>query len=248
MPRGSRNRRPTFEQILAKEKLLGNPESAPEGLAGTSWKLVRFQGGDEKILTPDDPSKYTLEFLADGKLAARIDCNRGTGTWTSEGPNQLELGPLGLTRMACPPSPVSDRILKDWSYVRSYVLKDGRLFVSLMADGGIYEFEPLGRQASATTRAAPPLEGTYWKLIRLGDVSVAAPSSKREPHLTLDAQARRVTGSGGCNRVTGSYEVNGDRLSFSRMARTKMACVDGMENETDFLKALEQAKTWRIDG
>ena len=120
----------------------GESRSAPEGLSGTSWKLVRFQGGDETILTPDDPSKYTLEFLADGKLAARIDCNRGTGTWTSEGPNQLELGPLGLTRMACPPSPISDRILKDWSYVRSYVLKDGRLFVSLMADGGIYEFEP----------------------------------------------------------------------------------------------------------
>jgi hypothetical protein len=26
-------------------------------------------------------------------------------------------------------------------YVRSYVLKDGRLFLSLQADGGIYEFE-----------------------------------------------------------------------------------------------------------
>jgi len=26
---------------------------------------------------------------------------------------------------------------------RSYVIKDGRLFLSLMADGGIYEFEPV---------------------------------------------------------------------------------------------------------
>jgi para-nitrobenzyl esterase len=30
---------------------------------------------------------------------------------------------------------------RDWGYVRSYVMKDGKLFLSLMADGGIYEFE-----------------------------------------------------------------------------------------------------------
>jgi len=29
------------------------------------------------------------------------------------------------------------------SFIRSYVIKDGRLFLALMADGGIYEFEPL---------------------------------------------------------------------------------------------------------
>jgi len=34
--------------------------------------------------------------------------------------------------------------IKRWPFVRSYVLKDGRLYLSLMADGGIYEFEPGG--------------------------------------------------------------------------------------------------------
>jgi para-nitrobenzyl esterase len=67
-------------------------------LAGTSWQLVRFEGGDDTILTPDDGSKYTIAFAADGTLTARMDCNRGRGTWTSSGPNQLELGPLALTR------------------------------------------------------------------------------------------------------------------------------------------------------
>jgi metallo-beta-lactamase class B len=100
-----------YEQLLAKEKLLG-PAHAASGLEGTSWKLVRFQGGDEAVLTPDDPSKYTFEFRAEGKLSARIDCNRGTATWTSEGPDRLELGPLELTRMACPLSPFGERLLK----------------------------------------------------------------------------------------------------------------------------------------
>jgi hypothetical protein len=26
--------------------------------------LVKFQGGDERTLTPDDPAKYTIEFAA----------------------------------------------------------------------------------------------------------------------------------------------------------------------------------------
>ncbi len=50
-----------FEQLLAKERLLG-PAQAAAGLAGTSWKLVRFQESDETTLAPDDPSKYTLVF------------------------------------------------------------------------------------------------------------------------------------------------------------------------------------------
>jgi para-nitrobenzyl esterase len=37
-----------------------------------------------------------------------------------------------------------DEEAKDWELVRSYTIKDGHLFLSLMADGGTYEFEPIG--------------------------------------------------------------------------------------------------------
>ena len=116
--------------------------SASGELAGTSWKLVKFQGGDELTLTPDDGTKYTIDFAAGGGLTARVDCNRGRGTWKSSGANQLDLGPLALTRAKCPPGSLHDQIVKQWGNIRSYVLKDGHLFLSLMADGGIYELEP----------------------------------------------------------------------------------------------------------
>jgi para-nitrobenzyl esterase len=119
-------------------------QSNVDRLGGTSWQLVKFQGGDGAILTPDDKAKYTIAFAADGRVSARIDCNRGSGAWTSSGPNNLQLGPLALTRAMCPPGSMHDRIVKHWGLVRSYVIKDGRLFLSLMADGGIYEFEPFG--------------------------------------------------------------------------------------------------------
>ena len=112
-------------------------------LAGTSWQLVKFQGGDDKTLTPDDGAKYTIAFTDGGRLNARLDCNRGSGTWKSSGPSQLQFGPLALTRAMCPDPSMHDQIVKQWANIRSYVIKDGHLFLSLMADGGIYEFEPI---------------------------------------------------------------------------------------------------------
>jgi len=133
----SRDSRRNFQ---AKKMLTA--QSAAAALGGTSWQLVRFQGGDGAVLTPDDRSKYTLAFAADGVVNARIDCNRGRGGWKSAGPSQIEFGPMAITRAMCPPGSLHDQIVKQLPHVRSYVMKDGRLFLSLMADGGIYEFEP----------------------------------------------------------------------------------------------------------
>jgi len=58
-------------------------QPAPSGLGDTSWHLVKFQSSDGTILKPDDKAKYTIAFEPDGRLSARIDCNRGRGTWKS---------------------------------------------------------------------------------------------------------------------------------------------------------------------
>jgi heat shock protein HslJ len=86
--------------------------------------------------------KYTVAFAADGSFTVRFDCNRGRGSWKSSEKNHVEFGPLALTRAACPRGSLHDRMVKQWPFIRSYVLKGGHLFLSLMADGGIYEFEP----------------------------------------------------------------------------------------------------------
>jgi para-nitrobenzyl esterase len=122
--------------------LVACAHTAQSQLVGPTWQLVRFQGGDDKVLTPDDRSKYTLSFGADGRVSARIDCNRGTGGWKSPDKGRLEFGPMAITRAMCPPGSLHDQLVKQLPFVRSYVIRDGKLFLSLMADGGIYEFEP----------------------------------------------------------------------------------------------------------
>jgi heat shock protein HslJ len=106
------------------------------------------------------------------------------------------------------------------------------------------EFTPLQGEGAANAS----LENTSWKLTRLGDSSVHAPSKQREAYFLLDPASHRVSGSGGCNRLMGSYELKGDELTFGRMASTMMACPDGMDTEQAFLKSLGQVSKWKISG
>jgi len=115
---------------------------AASALQGTTWQLVEFLGGDDRRLRPDDPASYTIEFAANGVLAARVDCNRGRGSWKLTPPGQLDLAPLVLTRAKCPDGSLHDQIVRQWTSVRSFVIRNGHLFLSLMADGGTYEFAP----------------------------------------------------------------------------------------------------------
>ncbi|MBL8419034.1 MAG: YbaY family lipoprotein [Dechloromonas sp.] len=104
------------------------------------------------------------------------------------------------------------------------------------------------RETCGTPLADSALRGSYWKLVRLGDASVAAAAKQREAHLILANDSLRVSGSGGCNRLTGGFELEGDRLRFGRMAGTMMACLDGMEQEKRFLDTLGQVDRYRIRG
>ena len=110
---------------------------------------------DDQTYVPDNPAAYLLTFRSDGTLDVRADCNRGHGTWTHQAPSGLELGPIAATRMACPPGSLHDRFLRDLGYVRSFVLRDGLLYLATMADGAILELAPIEESAGST-----PVAGT----------------------------------------------------------------------------------------
>ena len=100
----------------------------------------------------------------------------------------------------------------------------------------------------AATVGSVPLEKTKWTLVRLGRTPVKGDDLHRAPEIALDPESHRASGSGGCNRIMGGYELKGDKLTFARMASTMMACPGGMETERDFLKALGKVKRWKIAG
>ena len=73
----------------------------------------------------------------------RLDCNRGTGTWTAEGDERGEFtfGPLGVTKVYCGPTSLDQHIARDTELVRTYVLRERRLYLDLTDDGGTYVWE-----------------------------------------------------------------------------------------------------------
>ena len=116
-------------------------------LAGTSWQLVAIQSMDDAQGTTRvaNPARFTLRFGVDGRAILRLDCNRGSGSYEARAAGDgssgsLTFGAIATTRALCPPPHLDERVARDLGYVRSYLLKDGRLFLSLMADGGIYEW------------------------------------------------------------------------------------------------------------
>lgn len=107
---------------------------------------------------------------------------------------------------------------------------------------------------SAPTGSAPPSSGdtplreTYWRLVQLAEKQIVPTDQQREASLIFHTDQNRVTGSGGCNQLTGSYTLEGRTLRFGGIATTRMACMHGMETETAFLNTLQDVRTWKTIG
>lgn len=124
---------------------------AASSLSGTHWELVAIQSMDDAQGTTRmmNPDHFTVSFAADGRASFRLDCNRGTSSWETKPSadgisGTLQFGPIATTRAICPPPHLDERVVRDLGYVRGYLLRHGKLFMSLMADGGIYEWRPQG--------------------------------------------------------------------------------------------------------
>lgn len=100
-----------------------------------------------------------------------------------------------------------------------------------------------------TKRQTVSLTDTKWKLIELmgKPVKYSNPESK-EIFIQLLSEDNKAFGFSGCNTFRGSYELkDGNRITFSKMASTLMACPD-MELEREFMKVIETADNYNFDG
>ena len=97
-----------------------------------------------------------------GEISARIDCNRGSGTWSANDSGQLQFGDLASTRAMCPANSLYDLIVSQWTRVRFYALREGHLFLTLPGYG-VYEFEPLPATTGPATPTTPPAPASHFK-------------------------------------------------------------------------------------
>jgi heat shock protein HslJ len=68
------------------------------------------------------------------------------------------------------------------------------------------------------------------------------------PSLLLKSEGKLAQGSGGCNRFTGSYELEGDSLKFGPIASTRMFCEEVMDQEQAYLQVLTETTGYKVSG
>jgi heat shock protein HslJ len=89
------------------------------------------------------------------------------------------------------------------------------------------------------------LEGTTWLLTAFDEKS---PIEGTQP--TIQFGNGQVSGNTGCNLFSGSYQLNGDDISFGSLAWTERGCVDPegvMEQETMYVELLGAARRFELE-
>jgi len=180
-----------------------------------------------------------MTYLADA--ATFVDCATGTAY-----PVATEGGYLALERayLASRAGPGEPLLVSVHASVGARQGMEGGPLPTLVVDS-LVEIMP-GRGCGDEAPDAP-LERTEWLLV--GVVGGVPVPDGVEATLVLDPDEPAAAGSTGCNRFTGTYRIDGGRLTFGMTAATRMACPDPlMALEADYLEALRLAGSYRLQG
>ncbi len=108
---------------------------------------------------------------------------------------------------------------------------------------GCHSTKPI---SAGTSGGSEMLFQYQWDVTELQGKQVVISSGNQPNLLFYPGQVSRVSGSTGCNKLNGSFELTGvNFIKFSPLATTKMACM-GDNVESGFLEALGKVNKWSI--
>lgn len=89
----------------------------------------------------------------------------------------------------------------------------------------------------------------YWLLTELNGKAIKVDNSfRKEPFIIFKDDNNKYSGNGGCNYISGTYQLSDvNHISLSEGISTMMAC-PASEVESQFLKALQTADNYNING
>jgi heat shock protein HslJ len=97
---------------------------------------------------------------------------------------------------------------------------------------------------ACTASGANDLSDTSWELASLSGSDLLPGTT-----ITLEFTDDEASGSAGCNRYWGSYQVSGSSLTVSEPFRTEMACPEPpgvLEQEGAYLEALSDVESYKL--
>ena len=166
-------------------------------------------------------------------------CNRFAGSYTLEG-DRIRLGPLAGTMMACegPRDGARERLPQHAAGSRSATPSRAA------PDAHVR----LGRDRQLREAPAPSLGGVTWEVTGYNNGRQAVVSPKLGTTLSFSFADGAVSGTGGCNTFRAPYTAEGSRVAIGPAMTTRKHCPEEgvMEQEREFLAALEAAKIWTV--
>ena len=92
------------------------------GIPPFVWSLTSFPG----VGSIAEPGRYTVQFLADGTVAAGADCNRAVGIW-SGGDGAITITITASTLALCPEGSLGETFVQGLNGATSYTLSGATL-------------------------------------------------------------------------------------------------------------------------
>jgi heat shock protein HslJ len=123
----------------------------------------------------------------------------------------------------------------------------------VMAIVGAISMAPVTALAQPTRSQIQPqilaqasmLQGN-WRLANMTEPPFPTPMVP-DRDLTAEFKDGRLSGTGGCNRFSGSFTTKGNQLTIGPLASTFKACEEAvMTQETRFLKAMQAAQRYEV--
>jgi heat shock protein HslJ len=179
---------------------------------------------------------YWLEFLPDGKLTFKADCNAGSGSWALKG-TALAVTPQATTLMACPPGSLDTTFLQHVQGTSRVSFDGPNLVLRRISGAGEVRFSRV--HVSGTLTRAP------WVLVVVEAKGVDMP---------VDAEYRVEFRPGGtlrwkgpCQEGAGSWSMSAQRLTVHAAAFGTPSCAQ-TAGTPDFAHLLNQTARYRLEG
>jgi len=101
------------------------------------------------------------------------------------------------------------------------------------------------------TSEPDPLDGTRWELVAF-ETEAKIPSIPEQPRLFIAFNAGELNLQGGCNDVSGHYQIDDNRITITFVNATLVDCSDSVpginEVEDSFADAMPTFESYVIDG
>jgi heat shock protein HslJ len=200
-----------------------------EGIPPVVWQLTLIAPPSGTQLVPDDPSKYTLQFLPGGRVNVRADCNGGQGSYVIDGV-KFVISEVTMTLMACEPDSIGDEFASNLAFVNSIAIIFDELIVTA-TDGTALHF-------------VPALTGVVWEWQEFlgGNGQQIVPDDPSRYTITFEDE-RSFAVRADCNVGRGTYTTDGASIDLKVGPLTRAMCPP--ESHSDqFLRDLDDTTSY----